>query len=501
VRSLLAAMCLTVAVMALSAKPALADAPVSSPQAGAPVSSPQAGAPVSSAPQRHEDAVVWPTLTPAGDDAAGLALHRPGATDPQLAARAQELDATLRDAVQDLGLTLDVGDSGPAPSRTRDADMLTRAEKGRAGAPEGSGTWVVSGRLEHVALDLYLLRIVAVPPNGSELRVRVETVKGADIPVRGLVMLRELLTPQAAALAEATHRELTRVDPTSQLGVTAPSRSPGRAVLAVNGALFGGFAAYSITTAATPAGQSADPRVVYPLLAIGTGIGLGGALLIAEEFDITNGDAWYLAGGAWWGAASGLFIAQGADVSSNNKYSWGVVGGLGGLTLGTIALARKGIDEGGATLTHSGAGLGLVIGGLVEFAYRGSTTTTPFTGAGIGGLVGLVGAGATAEFVPVSASRVLLIDLGAGLGGLAGVAGGSPLIFKTVTPAKTEGFVAATLGGILVGGTTAWFLTRDRGKKPSALSYELTPIAGVIGQSEVRGGTVPAYGVGLSGRF
>jgi hypothetical protein len=452
---------------------------------------------VSSPQQRHDDAVVWPTMTPAGDDAAGAALHRPGALDPQLAARAQELDATLRDAAADLGLTLDVADPGPGPGLTRDADMIARAEKTRAGSPQGAGTWVVSGRIERVGVDLFLLRILAVPPNGNELRVRVETVKGVDIPVRGLVMLRELLTPQAAALAEATHRELTRVDPSTQYGVTGPSRSTGRAVLAVNGALFGGFAAYSITTAA----GSDDPRVTYPLLAIGTGIGLGGALLVAEEWDVTTGDAWYLAAGAWWGAASGLLIADGANLEpSNNRYSWGVVGGLGGLTLATVALSRKKIDEGGATLTHSGAGLGLVVGGLAEWAYRGSTTTTPFTGAGIGSLVGLVGAGTTAVFLPISGSRVLLVDLGAGIGGLVGVAGGSPLIFKTVTPAKTEGFVAATFGGILIGGTTAFLLTRDKNKKVVA-PFDLTPVTGVIGQSETRRGSVPAYGVGVGGRF
>src|ERR1700729_868197 len=67
------------------------------------------------APERQPDAVVWPTLTPAGDDSSGAPLHRPYASDAPLAARAQELDATLRDAAQDLGLTLDLGDPGPGP--------------------------------------------------------------------------------------------------------------------------------------------------------------------------------------------------------------------------------------------------------------------------------------------------------------------------------------------------------------------------------------------------
>jgi hypothetical protein len=48
------------------------------------------------------DIVVWPALTPAGDDPAGGPLHRPSFSDAQLSARAEELDATLRDAAQDL---------------------------------------------------------------------------------------------------------------------------------------------------------------------------------------------------------------------------------------------------------------------------------------------------------------------------------------------------------------------------------------------------------------
>lgn len=448
---------------------------------------------------RQQDAVVWPTLTPAGDDPGGGALHRPTTADPPLAARAQELDATLRDAAQDLGFVLDLADPGPSTGSTRDADLIARAARTRAGSPEGSGTWVASARLERVSADLFLLRVVAVPPNGVELRVRVDTVKGNDVPVRGLVMLRDLLSAQVAAQAEASHRELTRVDPSTQACVTAPSRSAGRAVLAVNGAIFGGFAAYSIQFAS----GSNDPRVLYPLLALGTGVGLGSALLVAEEWDITLGDAWYLAAGAWWGVASGAFIADGVQVLPfGDRYSWGVVGGLGGLSLATVALTQKRIDEGGAALAHSGGALGVVVGGLIQFSYKGSTTSTPFMGAGVGSLVGLVGAGTTAALVPVAASRVLLVDLGTGLGGLAGAAGGSPLLVASnVTPARTQGFVAATLGGMLVGGGTAWLLTRDRAKKAAELPLDLTPIAGVIGQSEVRGGKVPAYGFGVAGGF
>jgi hypothetical protein len=449
---------------------------------------------------RPADIVVWPTLTPAGDDPAGGTLHRASFSDPQLGSRAEELDATLRDAAQDLGNVLDMDDAGPAAGHARDTDLIERAAKTRAGSPPGSGTWVVSARLEHASGDSFLVRIVVVPPNGAELRVRVETVKGSDIPVRGLVMLRDLLSPQAAAQAEAARRELARVDPTMQLGVTSPPRSAGRALLAVNGALFGAYVAYSIQFAS----GSNDPRVLYPLLTLGTGIGLGSAILVSEEWDVSTGAAWYLAAGAWWGAGAGILIANGApSLSSGDPYTWGVVGGLGGLTLATVALTRKTIDEGGAALTHSGAGLGFVVGGLGEFFYKGSTVIRPYTGSGYGAAVGLVGAGAAAEFVQVSASRVLLVDLGAGLGGLAGAATASPLVFRDVTAGSARGFVAATIGGTLVGGGVGWYLTRGDSKasKKARIPFDAMPTAGVIGESSTRTGSVPVYGVGLSGGF
>jgi len=448
---------------------------------------------------RPADIVVWPTLTPAGDDPAGGPLHRP-AVDAQLVSHAEELDATLRDAAQDLGNALDVGDPGPSAGHARDADLVERAAKTRAGSPPGSGTWVVSARLERAPSDSFLVRIVVVPPNGNELRVRIETVKGTDIPVRGLVMLRDLLSPQAAAQAEAERRELVRVDPSTQMGVTSPPRSQGRAILAVNGALFGAYVAYSVQFAS----GSNDPRVLYPLLTLGTGIGLGSAILVSEEWDIGTGAAWYLAAGAWWGTAAGILIAKGQPaILAGDPYSLGVVGGLGGLTLATLTLTRTAVDEGGAALTHSGAGLGFVIGGLSESFYKGSTVATPYTGSGYGAAIGLIAAGATAACVRVSASRVLLVDLGAGLGGLAGAAGASPLVFQNVTQGSTRGFVAATLGGTLVGGGVGWFLTRGDGKtsKKAMLPFDLTPTTGIIGESSTPKGSVPAYGVGFAGTF
>lgn len=440
---------------------------------------------------------VWPTLTPAGDDASSIALHKPASGEGAVHARAQELDATLRDAVQDLGYTLDVGDQGPVMGHARDLDMVERARGARARDGEARGTWVVSARLEPVSTDTFLLRIVVVPPRSKQLRVRVERVSGPDVAVRGLVLLRELLAspgPVPAGEAEA------RPQASATTGIMSEIRSPGRAVLAANAALFGAFTAYSVQRAS----GSDDPRLLYPLLTVGTGVGLGAALLVAAEWDISTGDAWTLSGAAWWGAGAGVLLANGQKTQPlTDRYAWGVGGGLVGLGLATFALTRSRADEGDAVLVHSGAALGLGLGALADLFHRGDLEERPYTGAGLGSAIGLASAGALATFVQVSPSRVMLVDLGFGLGAAAGAAAGSPLVFEDVTPGKTRGFVASALGGALVGGGVAWWLTRDRGPSPAPRppTARVVPFGGVVGASATPTGSEPAYGAGVRGVF
>ncbi len=469
------------------------------PTTPAPTPAPAPAAPtVSPPPDAHKPIVVWPTLTSASDDVGGAAAHKPEPSDGSIYARAMELDATLRDAVQDLGYTLDIADPGPAAGHARDIDMVERAQRSspHGASPTDPGAWVVSARLEQVSSDTYLLRLLAVAPKSKQLRVRVERVSGADVSARGLVMLRDLLAsaPIARESAEPRPQE------SAGRGIMAPLRSPGRAVLAANAALFGAFMAFSVQRAS----GSEDPRLLYPLLTLGTGIGLGGALLVAEEWNVGTGDAWTLAGGAWWGAAAGIFIANSQRVALTDRYAWGVGGGLIGLGLATFSLTRGKADEGDAVLVHSGAGLGLALGGLADLFYHGTLERTPYTGLGYGTAIGLVGGGALAVFTQVSPSRVLLIDLGAGLGAAAGAAVGSPLVFESVTEEKARGFVAATFGGALLGGATAWWLTRHASSsraRPDRATFRATPYGGAVGATPTRDGAVPAWGVGVRGTF
>jgi hypothetical protein len=199
-------------------------------------------------------------------------------------------------------------------------------------------------------------------------------------------------------------------------------------------------------------------------------------------------------------------IANGRHVQPlTDRYAWGVGGGLIGLSLATFSLTRSKADEGDAVLVNSGAALGLGLGALGDFFYNGDIQNrTPYTGAGIGTAVGLVAGGTLATFVQVSPSRVLLVDLGAGLGAAAGAAAGSPLVFENVTENKTRGFVAATAAGTLIGGGLAWYLTRERPSaeppSPSAVAGpHVTPFGGIVGGSQTRDGSTPAYGAGVRG--
>lgn len=489
------------ALAALGIVATTASAAHAEPQEPPPVVDPNAPPPPP-APAADKGIVVWPTLTPAGDESGQVPLHKPAPTEGAVAARAQELDATLRDAVQDLGFTLDVADQGPTMARARDLDLIERAGKSSArGGPNDPGTWVVSARLEPAGGDTFLLRIVAVPPKSKQLRVRVEKVAALDVSVRGLVLLRDLLSTTSGGPSETGPRP----QESSSTGVMSTLHSQGRAVLAVNAALFGAFTAYSIQRAS----GSEDPRLLYPLLTLGTGIGLGGALLVAEEWNVGTGDAWTLASAAWWGTASGVFIANGRNVQPlTDRYAWGVGGGLIGLSLATFSLTRAKADEGDAVLVNSGAAIGLGLGALGDFFYAGDIENrTPYTGAGYGTAVGLVAGGTLATFVQVSPSRVLLVDLGAGLGAATGAAVASPLVFEDVTPTKTRGFIAATAGGMLAGGTVAWFLTREKHEAPATTrpasrnEPHVLPYGGVIGSSATREGNVPAYGAGLRGTW
>jgi hypothetical protein len=411
-------------------------------------------------------------------------------SDPKLELLGGELEALLRDAAQDVDLAVDL-----APERRGlplvDAELVAAAKDARAILVLPSLARV-GGQIE--------VRIVAATPESAVLLVRVERANLEDASVRGVVMLRDLARDLAP-------RSRPAVSPAVAVTAAPPVRSAGRSVLVTNATLYGGLVGFSVQRAS----GSDDPRLLYPLLAVGAGIGLGGSMLVAEEWDVGSGDAWYLAAGAWWPTIAAHMIYEGRFASrteeASERWSFGLVGGVTGIGLTTLALSLHGVGEGSAVLAHSGGGLGLVFGGLTELAIRGDVSQSPFTGMGYGAGLGWLAAAAVATHVDVSPTRALAIDLGALLGGLGGAALASPLMFGTTTPDERRAWLGATAAASLLGGGVAWYVTRapakGKGRKARSASIDprWVPSVGLLGESAAPGERAPIVGVSWQGQL
>jgi hypothetical protein len=271
-------------------------------------------------------------------------------------------------------------------------------------------------------------------------------------------------------------------------------RSSGRAVLALNAAVFGGYVGYSIQAAS----GSSDDRLVYPLVALGTGVGLGAAMLVADEWDVPVGGAWFLSAGLWWPTASGLLLAARYDVPKEDRYVYGVVAGTAGVALGVAAMSLTHITDGDAAVAHSGGVLGMGLGGLTQLFIDGRTKKTPIGGMGYGAAIGTLGAGVLATQVDAKASRVLLVDLGATLGALTGAAVGSPLLVnQQENTSRTRAWLGGIFAGTVLGAGIGWWTTRKGDGRPApAAALPATPYA--FASPDTRG---TRFEAGLVGRF
>jgi len=359
----------------------------------------------------------------------------------QLSKLSRQLDAILSEAVQDLGLTLTVS------NRTRvlptDDALVERARD----------SWLISPRMSLEGSGVRL-RIVAVAPGENVLRERSQHVDMQALEIRANLMMRDVVhsaRPSPALGGPAAPA------PEPAVESDAP-RSQGRAVLALNAAVVGGYVGFSLQRAS----GSSDPRLTYPLVALGTGIGLGASMLVADEWDITLGDAWFLSAGAWWPIASGVLIAKSYEVQKEDLYVYGLVAASAGVSLSVAALSFKPMSEGGALLAHSGGAAGTLLGGLTQMAAEGKTDITPERGMGYGAGIGVITAGVLATQVKVTSSRMLLIDLAASLGALTGAAAASPLLLvdESEDPTRNRVWLASIAAGTVVGGTIGWFSTR-----------------------------------------
>jgi len=330
---------------------------------------------------------------------------------------------------------------------------------------------------------------VAVRPGARLMLTRSERTTTEDLDVRVPVLLRDLVqTGSEAPTAHAAPGAVSTVEEAEQ----REPRSSGRAVLALNAAVFGGYVGYSIQAAS----GSSDDRLVYPLVALGTGVGLGAAMLVADEWDVPVGGAWFLSAGLWWPTASGLLLAARYDVPKEDRYVYGVVAGTGGVALGVAAMSLTHITEGDAA--HSGGVLGMGLGGLTQLFIDGRTKKTPIGGMGYGAAIGTLGAGVLATQVDAKASRVLLVDLGATLGALTGAAVGSPLLVnQQENTSRTRAWLGGIFAGSVLGAGIGWWTTRKGDARPAtAAALPATPYA--FASPETRG---TRFEAGLVGRF
>ncbi len=368
--------------------------------------------------------------------------------DERASKLAAELDETVREGVEDLGLT----PLPPPPATTPVTDDALVA------TPPTS--WVFAPHLGFAG-DGVRVRVVAVAPGSRVELAREERFTNATLgtlDVRTVVMLRDLFDAVARADREMRPPSVQHA-PLAESGAAPPSS--GRSVLALNAAVLGGYVGFSIQKAS----GSADARLVYPLVALGTGLGLGASFLVADEWDITTGDAWYLAAGLWWPAASGFLLADSYRAKLDDRYLYGLAGAGAGLALGAAAIAVRPITEGGAVLAHSAGAFGALLGAMTDAAVQGDTSGSLERGVGWGTGAGVLVGGAVATQLDVSPSRALLIDLSASLGALGGAALASPLLLVNESnPDRTRLWLGSAALGTIAGGVIGWYATTGASK-------------------------------------
>lgn len=404
--------------------------------------------------------------------------NRSESAELEALALARHVDVLVNEAAQDLELSVGV-------SRRAELD---RDLSDDALAELSSESWLVAPRLvsrrRGLALEIRVLR-----PGSAVLYERVERVEPEELEMKVAVMMRDLVEA-GRGNAPTRGRE---PPPLPSTDVADRARSPGRAVLAFNAALLGAFVGYSLQQAS----GSSDDRLTYPLAALGAGIGLGSSMLVAEEWDIGLGDAWFLSAGMWWPAAAGWLVADSLDVEDEDRYAYGVVSAVTGLSLAGTVVSFGHVSQGGAALAHSGGAFGALLGGLTELALHGSTDRTPRQGMGIGAGAGTVLAGALALQLRPSASRVLLVDLGASLGALTGAAAASPLLLvdeESGHPSRTRLWLASIVTGTIAGGVLGVWATRRTADRSESV---LRPSVGLVDVTEQG----PVFGAGLGGDF
>lgn len=412
----------------------------------------------SSAPETPSAATEAPATTnqnpPASDNIEPTRAADPVSTEesspaPPEAPPVPDIDTTMFDAVlqgaaQDLGLA--VHQLLPAQVLKNSDYLAWETQLARPAVGK-----VTLGALLVPQDERWQLRLVALNDKGFYYHTTASfDGSNAEVTtVRSLTQLTKQFTPpRAQPTARATGTLISESD-----------SSEGKATLAAAGALFGGYLGFAVENV----GGSADAALIYPLVALGSGVGMATALVAAEEWPVSRPRAWYISGGGFWLTAAAVLIAHEQDLAHpTDRYPFGLIGTAVGIGVASVVSSYREVREPQALLSNEGGAFGTLAGGLIQRLADPSSTELPALGMGIGGAVGWMAAGLIGPFgLPdLSSSRVLFAGLGGSVGALTGAAIASPAVVNSDRrePKKEGVLFASALGGLVLGSVVGyWF--------------------------------------------
>jgi hypothetical protein len=314
-------------------------------------------------------------------------------------------------------------------------------------------------------------------------------------------LLREHPSHPAAALGRASLEELR--------GLLARQEEPGRGRRGRNGERFTALAKAEIISGQTLHGvviggelclaTDCGEKALVTSLMLGGGAGLGLSWYLTRD-GITPGLALSLDSGAIWGGVqAGLWNAAG-DTEDETLGLTLILGQAVGMGLGGAYYYALEPTAGQVSLTNSGGMWSLasffLLQGIVD---EDVSDGALFGGAALSSLGGLAVGGALGRYVPMSRSRVALIDTGGLVGGLAG---GGIAVLSGVDDQRPA-FALVQLGVLSGLGLSAWLTEgwdegdEDVRRKKEALGAKLSLVpAAALDPSDPRR---PGWGLQLSG--
>lgn len=282
-----------------------------------------------------------------------------------------------------------------------------------------------------------------------------------------LVMMLVALSPLARAEeTPSSPPRLTLAESLRQEKPTTLARAEVIAGQAVNGLFLGTM--LCVTAA------DCGPKGGVLLAMVGTG---GGALLTSQltANGITAGHSLAINSGSLWGIAAGLSLSEIMGVEGNATTGVVAASDMVGTLVGHLLWTEGQTGAGDVSLVNSGGIWATALTGLLLAAISPSDLDPrAFTAIISGGAVaGMLGGYALSRNVPMSRSRVLMLDLGAAAGLL--FAGGIAVLAEV-----SDGQAASILGatGIVGGMATAGYLTQDWDGDVPPVSVGFAPTQG-----------------------